>query len=48
MTRVAYLVNRPKFGAGTGAQSDFIVARFVRRDEPLARGEESTCRQEWW
>lgn len=50
MTRIAYLVNRPKFGEGTGAQSDFIVAEFMRRDISPARkrGEPSQLTQEWW
>lgn len=50
MTRLAYIVNRPKFGAGTGAQSDFIVAEFFRRDmsPPRQRGESCDVKVEWW
>lgn len=49
LTRLVWLCNRPKFGEGTGALSDFIVAEFVRREgEPRRRGEPLHAQLEWW
>lgn len=48
MPRKVNLVNRPEFGEGTGARSDFIVAEFTRRATLRERGEPTICAEEWW
>lgn len=48
-TRIAFLADRPKFGEGNGARSDFIVADLVRILEPTAGyPAERNVNVEWW
>jgi hypothetical protein len=48
ITRLVYLINRPKFGGQGSPRHDFIVVELLRRDSPRALDEPCAPLIEWW